>query len=109
MAAHLEELTLVEYQAHQFARVVRSLAVLRNDPQQLLHPPVRVVAGLDAGRDLAGGVGQVGEELLDLVEGVLFRLRLVVDLAALMHMHRRAAELLLVEGLADRAADDRRP
>ena len=70
---------------------------------------MRIVAVVDALRDIIGGVGQVGEELLDLVEGILFGFGFVVDLAALVDVNGRAAQFLLVERLTDGATYDGRP
>ena len=88
--------------------IVGALAVGRDDGEKLFGPAVGRVAGLDSWSDVVGGVRQVRDERLDLLEGVLFGLGLVVDLAALVDVHLVSAELLLVEHLTDGALHHRR-
>ena len=105
MTAHLEELAVVDDQLDELARVVGALAIGRDDAEKFFRPAVGRVARLDARGYVVGSVRQIRDELLDLLEGILFRLGLVVHLAALMNVHLMSAELFLVEHLSYGALD----
>ena len=107
VAAELEHRAGIEHELEDPAGFVRAPAVARNDREELLLAPVRRVRGLDERRRLPGVLGEIGEEALQLSEGVVLVLGDVVHRAD-TRLHAGPAELLLVGRLAHRRRDHRR-
>ena len=104
--AHLEEGALVDHGVDDRPHLVDLAAVARDDGEQRLLAPVgRIDALAPRGHAVDRG-GQVGQEAARALERLLLRLHRVIDGAG-PALHLPAAELLLVERLAD-ARDHRR-
>ena len=101
----LEDRALIERRAQNAVHGVGAAAVTRHDVAEA-GGVGRGVVELGHGRQLVDVRGHVGEERLDLPEGVLLVGRLVVDAAGLADVDLRAAELARGEILAHRAAHD---
>ena len=108
VAAHLEEVAVVDDEFDERAGVVAARALGGNDAEQFLRAAEGVVTGFDAGGDALHVAGQVGEEAADLLEEVVFVVGFVVDFAAGVDVHPVAAQVLLADLLADRALHDGR-
>ena len=104
----LEDRALVERRAQHAVHGVGAAAVARDDVAEALGVG-RSVVELGHGRQFVDVRGHVGEEGLDLREGVLLVGSLVVDDAGLADVDLRPAELARGEILAHRAAHDGRP
>jgi hypothetical protein len=91
----LEEGTAVDDVLDDLVAVVGSAAIARDEGQELLIAPARVVAGFDPRRHLPDVARQIREETANHLERLRLVLGQVVDHAALLRVDLLAAELFL--------------
>ena len=105
----LEERVLIQHALESHANVVRPALVARNQGEQALVAAVGIVRRVPAGRHLPDVIGQIAEELFDLLDRRRLILGHVVDDAADPRVNRVSSEVFLVDLQAQRGLDHRRP
>jgi hypothetical protein len=103
---HLEELAVVDDEAHDVAHVVRLGRVLRHDRVELGVHPQRVVGRQHARRRLEVVLRQEAEQVARVLEALVLVVGREVRDAGLRVVAHRAAELLELDVLAGDGLDD---
>ena len=103
-----EEGIAVQNQFEHAAGVVTGAPIMRNQIEQFLFAPIRIVLWFSARRHLPNVLRQIRKEAANLREGVVFALCLVINRSADIGVNMRSAEILLGQILADTELDHRR-
>src|SRR5690606_5471410 len=107
LGPHLEERVPVDDLGHRVAHPVRAATVLRDDVQDRVAGPVYGVGAIAARRELPDVLRQVPQDGADLADRLVLVGDQVVDRSRHRGVHRGAAELVLVDLLAQRTPYDR--
>ena len=97
ISTDLKDGSAIENQFSQAATVIGLFPVSRNDRQQFLLPPIGIVRAFEYRRNLMHILGKITQKQPDLLEGILFVFRQVVDDTAAAGVYAIATEFFLAE------------